>query len=136
MLRGQVAGAFGRGAIDVNEIGHIYGGRNAKPTKPILVYGPDSRVLTLIVGAGEAETAELEDLAYAAVEKQTKRLRDDHIGELRERAGLPPREQMPALRAEALRAHGQDKIRNPSKYHPRPKPSRHWIKDLPEIPVP
>ena len=135
MLRGWVAGAFGHGAIDVTEIGHIYGGRAAKPAKPILVYGPNSRVLTVVVGGGEAEAAELEELAEAAIEKQVKRNRDDHLAQIREDHGLPRREQVPALISQALRDHGRDKIRNPSKYPVKPKPDRSWIKKLPEIPV-
>ena len=131
-----MAGAFGRGGIDISEIGHIFGGRSAKPERPMLVYGPDSRVLTMVVGGGEAEAAELEELALAASEKMVERKKDDYMAQLREEAGRPPREKVTELVSEALRDHGRDQIANPSNYPKRTPPRRSWVKNLPEIPVP
>jgi hypothetical protein len=133
-LRGYVAGAFGQGAINVGEIGHIYGGRNARPTKPLLLYGPRGE-MTIVVGGGEAEAAELEDLAHAALEKQTRRASGDRVAELRERRGLPTREQGRVMMQEALREHGRRQIAHPSNFPKRQKPDRSWVKKLPEIPV-
>ena len=132
-LRSYVAGAFGNGAIPLSDIGHIYGGRNAKPTRPIMVFCPNSKVISFIVGGGTAEAAELEELAYAVTEKQARRPMTDRTAEWQERAGRPPREQMPALISEALRTHGRDQIKNPSKYPKRKPPDHDRYRQLPEL---
>ena len=132
-MRSYVAGAFGTGAIPISEIGHIYGGRAAMPVKPIMVYGPSGQVVTLVVGGGETEAAELEELAYENLEAQQVRPMNDRISEYRERMGLPPREKMPALISQALRDHGRDQIANPSKYPKKPKPDKDRYRHLPEL---
>ena len=132
-LRPYVSGAFGTGAIPISEIGHIYGGRDAKPTKPIMVFCPNTRVISFIVGGGEAEAAELEELAYNQTEKLAARPMSERTAEWRERMGRPRREDAPALISEALREYGRDRMKNPSKYPAHPKPDRSWVRNLPEI---
>ena len=134
-LRSYVAGGFGPGGIDISEIGHIYGGRDARPTKPLMLFSPTG-VMTFIVGNGDAEAAELEDLAYASAEATTRRAKQDRFGEYRERHGLPSKQESTALISEALREHGRDQLANPSNYGKRPPPDRSWVRRLPELGTP
>ena len=133
-LRSYVAGAFGSGAIPISEIGHIYGGRDSKPKRPLMIFCPNTKVISFIVGGGEAEAAELEELAYIQTEKLASRPMAERTAEYRERMGRPRREDAPALISEALRSYGRDRLANPSKYPKKPKPDRSWIRRLPHIP--
>ena len=110
-LRGYVSGAFGQGAINLNEIGHIFGGRAARPTKPLYVLGPDPRVITLVVGGGETEAAELEDLALAATEKNEREMKD-RSAVMRERVGARPKETVDAAVREHFAKIARDQIKN------------------------
>jgi len=104
-LRGQVSGAV-RGDADARDIAYAFG-RDAKPVQPILVYGPDDRVLTVVMGNGLTEAAELQDMALEVMERNRERQRSQggtvNFDELREEAGLVPREQYDAAFRDALR---------------------------------
>lgn len=104
-LRGQVSGAV-RNAAEAGEIAYAFG-RDAKPVQPILVYGPDERVVTVIMGNGLTEAAELQDIALEAMEVNRERQRRQggtvNFDELREEAGLVPRDQYDAAFRDALR---------------------------------
>lgn len=132
-LMRHLAGAFGRGALPVSEIAQAFGGRTAMPTKPILVYGPDNRSMTFIVGGGETEAGELQDMAEAVVEQQTQRQKNNYMAEQRERRGLLPREKVDSAIREGLAAQAEHQRRNPSEYHRPPPTDRSWVKALPEI---
>lgn len=103
-LRGQVSGAVGSDA-EAAEIAYAFG-RDAKPVAPILVYGPDERVLTVVMGNGLTEAAELQDIALEAMEVNRERLKRQgspvNFDQLREEAGLVPREQYDAAFRDAL----------------------------------
>lgn len=132
-LWGRVAGAFGRGALPVADLTAAFeGGRAATPEKPILVYGPNEQVMTIVCGMGMTETAEIEEMVLEAFERQ-KQEAGYKIAEMREKAGLPPSEKVEDLCRQAMEDRLLDERRNPSKYHARPAPDRSWIKRLPEI---
>lgn len=132
-LRPWVAGAFGAGAIPLSEIGHIYGGRAARPTKPIMVFCPNTKAISFVVGGGQAEAAELEELAYAQQEQMARRPMAERMAEWRERRGYPTQEAAQGQIAESLRERGRDQIRNPSKYPRRRKPDPNRYRRLPEL---
>lgn len=129
----KVSGAFGRGALPIAELTTAFdGGRTAKPTKPILVYGPNEQVVTIVCGMGVTEMAEVEEMVLEAFEQQKKN-QAYMADEKRERAGLPPREKVPDMFRQALEDRHLDQKRNPSKYHAPPPPDLGWVKALPEI---
>lgn len=98
-------------------------GRTAKPRRPILVYGPDERVKTVIMTDGETEMAELEDVAHAALEKQEAQVKKTgralDFDERRERGGLVPRNDASAAMRNAI----EDRIKK-HKANPRTDPPR------------
>lgn len=105
-MRGQVSGAA-HGAAQAADIAYAFG-RDAKPSGPILLYGPDDRVLTVIIGSGKTEASELQDIALEALERNAERERANrgsavNFDELRQRAGAVPREQYDAAFRDALR---------------------------------
>lgn len=112
----KVQGAA-RGHREVSDLAHRMGGRGAKPTKPILVYGADEQVLTVIMTDGETEAAELEDLAHATLERQDERIkkvgRAFNFDEAREKAGWIRRENWGAAAAEAIRERARRHQANP-----------------------
>lgn len=109
--------AVTRGRSDTSAIAHMFGGRAAKPKRPILMYGPDSRVTHVIWADGQTEAAELEEVACETLEKAEQRMRETgralNIDERRARAGLPPREKVDELIRDALRRRAQEHQRNP-----------------------
>ena len=106
-LQGQVHGVPERTA----DIAYSLGGRDQKPRKPIFLYGAHGEPIILI-GAGEAEAAELEDLAHEALAQPAM-----DFAAKRERYGYPPRDQFDSLFRNALRdrmkRHKQNPITDP-----------------------
>ena len=106
-LQGMVHGA----PMGAAELAYSLGGRDKKPRKPIFLYGPYGQPIMLI-GAGEADAAELEDLAQEAVAKA-----EMDFAAKRERYGYPAREQFDSLFRNALRdrvkKHQQNPITDP-----------------------
>jgi len=106
-LVGKVAGAF-QGEDAMGEIGHAFG-RAAKPRKPVLLWGPDNKTLMVIIGDGDAEAAELEDIAQQAYDKAETNMkkfgRAVDIDSMRERAGAPRREEVDPMIRQAFRDH-------------------------------
>lgn len=105
----RIAGRRGtvvRNAAEAREIGHLFGGRAARPAGPVVVVGADGRTPILIVTDGQVEASEMEDIAIAAAEKSAERVKATGSAmpfrEYRERHGLPQREEVPALFAQAL----------------------------------
>ena len=108
-LQGQVHGVPEK----PGDIAYSLGGRDKKPRKPIFLYGPYGEPIILI-GAGVADAAELEDLAYEA---QAKAALD--FAALRAQHGYPSREQFDSLYRNALqdrvKRHKQSHITDPPK---------------------
>lgn len=91
-LQGHLSAVL-RSDKEIDELAHALGGRDAKPRKPVMIWGPDDRTVMLIVGDGEAEAAEIEDLAHAQLAKAEAQVKKsgrafDFEG-ARDRAGLP-----------------------------------------------
>lgn len=103
-LRGEVSGAI-RGMKQAKDFAHAVG-RSEKPRKPLLVFGPDERTPILIIGDGVTEAAEMQDLALAAIDKQTEQVKKTGRGfdfdEAREKKGFVRREDFGTAMAEAF----------------------------------
>lgn len=93
-LKGEVAGVL-RGMEQVKEFAYAIG-REHKPRKPLMIYGPDNDVPIYVVGDGVTEASEMEDLALAALDKQATQIKKTgrafDFDEARERAGMVRRE--------------------------------------------
>lgn len=115
-LRGRTA-AVVRTKAEAEDLSHRMGGRDVKPTRPVLVDTGHSRVM--VVGAGEATAAELSELAVSAIEKQEATRRrtgmDLDFDALREKAGLMRREDVDAGMRNALRDAADAARKDPKK---------------------
>ena len=115
-MRGKLTGVL-RNKADIGEMAYAVGGRDVKPEKPLMILGPDERTVLLIVGAGVAEASELEDLAYAQLEKAEantkKHGRAFDFKEARERRGLPQATEFDQLYRDALRRRVKQHKQNP-----------------------
>ena len=56
----------------IRDLPEMAGGRAARPTAPVVIYGPDGRTPIIIPTFGTMEAAEVEDLALGAYEKAQK----------------------------------------------------------------
>lgn len=103
-LTGQVSGVL-RGMKQAQDFAHAIG-RDRKPTRPLMLYGPDNAMPILVIGDGVTEAAELEDLAIEAIGKQDESVKKYGRGmdfdEARQRAGMARREDFGVLMAEAF----------------------------------
>ena len=103
-MQGQLSGVV-RGHGQAQEIGHAFG-RSHKPRQPLMVYGPDNYMPILIIGDGETEAAELQDLAQDAIGRQEEMVRKTGRGfdfdSARERAGMVRREDFGRAASEAF----------------------------------
>src|SRR3990167_2372308 len=103
-LRGKLSGVV-KGASQTKEVGYALG-RNKNPRQPLMLVGPDERTVILIVGDGEAEAAELEDLAVMKMEQAEERARKGQRGfdfeAARDRRGVPGANQFDGLFRQAL----------------------------------
>lgn len=86
---------------DIAELPYRLGGMAAKPTQALAFRRPDGGV-TMLPGLGVTEAAELQDLAYAVQERQTRPSED-----WRDRLGLPARETL----QERIREHMAEKAK-------------------------
>lgn len=123
----KVQGAV-RGHGEVSELSHLLGGRTTRPTKPIILYGKDERVLTVIITDGDTEAAELEDLAHTTLDRQDRQIQSTgralNFDEAREKHGMVRREDFGVKAAEAIRrrvaahrrSHRTDPARQPQYY--------------------
>ena len=67
-MQGQLSAVL-RNKSDIGEMTYALGGRDAKPSKPLMIVGPDDHTVLMVVGDGVAETSELQELAYAGLER-------------------------------------------------------------------
>lgn len=126
-IGGHDAYGRGRGAVfqdrQVQEIGHVFGGRAARPFQPIILVAPDGKTPICLVTDGQTEASELEEIAAAAMERGAENLKKHgaHIrfDEWRERHHLPRREDVPDLYLQALRDYV---TRNRANWRSAPKP--------------
>ena len=113
-LRGQVHAVDGM--EEAQEIGRMFGSRNARPQKPILVWGPSGQSVILVAGMGVATAAEIEDVVIAKLSEAQERPGFD-FERRRERYGLPSAKDFDSLFRQALR----DKVA----YHKRHQRTDH-----------
>ncbi len=111
-LRGEVSGYL-RGRQEVSDWAHAIG-RAKAPRRPVVLYGPDDYMPIVVVG--EMESAEIEDRAHEAIDKQEESMKKNGRGmdfeDAREQRGLVRREDFGtalaegfARRARYLKAH-------------------------------
>lgn len=118
-LRGTVQAALPT-RKHIEEFPQALGGRDVKPHHPIVLWGPDGTQI-MIMGAGEASAAEIQDLAYEALEQAEEQCRKTgqsvNTDERRERDRLPRREDFDAMFRDALsrriRQHQENPITDP-----------------------
>ena len=103
-LAGQLSGVV-KGSKQAKEVGYAMGRAN-KPRQPLMLVGPDERTVILVVGNGEAEAAELEDLAVMKLEQAEEKARKGQRGfdfeAAREKHGLPSAKEFDGLFRQAL----------------------------------
>jgi hypothetical protein len=120
-LRGMVQAALPT-TQDIEDLPNALGGRDVKPHAPVLLWGPDGTQI-MIMGAGEASLAEIQDVAYNALDKANERYKlyghTIDIERRREQAGLPRREDVDGMIRDALRRRAQSHIDNPISDPPR-----------------
>lgn len=109
-----------RSKEDVDDIGQLFGGRASKPRQPIIIYGPNDQPLTLVVGAGVTETAELEDHVYEQIEAGP--VSSEYIAEYREQHGYGRIEDFETNVKEAISERVKKHLQNP-----RTDPAPNWL---------
>lgn len=114
-LRGQLSGAV-RDDVAAKEIGHAFG-RSTLIEKPFLVQ--TSLGSAVVMTEGVTEAAELEDLALEALDRQRERSKGDFGAEMREKRGMPRREEFDKLYRDALEERIERHRRNPVTDPPR-----------------
>ena len=101
---------------DPRDIGHVFGGRAARPVQPIVIEGADGETPTIIMATGDTDASELEDIAIAAKEKSRARMKATGMAlpfdEFRERTGRPRREDVPQMLAEAIERRIEEQRKN------------------------
>lgn len=107
---------------DIEDLPHALGGRDAKPTHPVLLWASDGMQI-MIMGAGEASASEIQDLAYSALDRAEKRIKETgrslNFEDRRERAKLPRREDVDAMIRDAMRRRVESHKSNPISDPPR-----------------
>lgn len=83
----------------IADLTHAQGGRDAKPQEPLVIYDGQSQVVTVVMTDGEVESAEMQDYAYAALEKNR---RGFNFAQARENAGMWQANQFDTIYREAL----------------------------------
>jgi hypothetical protein len=103
-MRGEVSGTL-RGMQQAIDFAHAVG-RDKKPTKPLMLYGPDEYMPILVIGDGVTEAAEMSDLAQEAIGRQQEAFKKYGRGmdfdDARERRGAIRREDFGPALAEAF----------------------------------
>lgn len=106
---------------DIEEMAYRLGGRERKPDS-VMLWGPDGTQI-IILGAGEADAAELTDLAHESLARAEdavkKRGTTMNFDEMRERERLPRREDVDGMIREALRDRVRRHKANPISDPPR-----------------
>ena len=108
---------------EAKDLAYALGGRAEKPMREVVLKGADGHTPVIIPGIGAAEAAEIEDIALAVYEDQEKRIREGRLAvdfdELRDRDGLPAREDFDPLFRQAIRdrveAHRANPVTDPSR---------------------
>lgn len=89
------------------DFAYQFGKRNFKPRDPVVLTRADGETPLMIVGAGETEVAEMEDIAVASWEDDQKRVKKGEklvtLDQRREDAGLPPKEKFDETFRQSLR---------------------------------
>ncbi len=115
-MRGKLTGVL-RNKGDIAEMAYAVGGRGVKPKKPLMILGPDERTVLLVVGDGVAEASELEELAYAQLEKAERNVKKHgrafDFAAARDRAKVPQASEFDSLYRDALRRRVAGHKRNP-----------------------
>ena len=103
-MKGRVSG-IAKGMRQAEDFAHAIG-RDAKPSRPLMVYGPDNGIPIMVIGDGVTEAAEMQDLAMEAIGRQEEQVRKNGRGfnfdEARERAGMVRKEDFDAAFRDAL----------------------------------
>lgn len=111
------------GRAEAKDLAYRLGGRAVKPTRELVLVGPDGRTPIVVPGLGVTEAAELEEVAIAAYEKREKLMRQGKplvdFDELRDREGLPPAKEFDPLFRQALRDRIEKHRRSPITDPPR-----------------
>lgn len=102
---------------EIEDLAYSLGGRGSRPQGPVVLVGADGQTPILLVGLGQAEASELQDLAHDAIERSEENLKKEgsamRFDTLRERAGYAPREKVGELIAEGLERRRMEAKRNP-----------------------
>lgn len=105
-MRGSVSGAV-EGSREANDLARRLGGGHVRPKAPILIWGADNRTPILLMGDGETEASELQDLALEALERQQESVnatgRGADYDAFRERQGLMEKAKVDEAVREAIR---------------------------------
>jgi hypothetical protein len=108
-MRGDVCGTL-RSMQQARDFAHAVG-RDKKPVKPLMLFGPDEYVPILVIGDGVTEAAEMADLAEEAIGRQQENVkkwgRGFNFDEARERRGMIRREDFGPALAEAFARRAQ-----------------------------
>ena len=106
----------------LGDLSQVYGGRAAKPKREVMLVGPDGQTPILIAGLGEAEVAEIEEIALAAAEKAEARMKQQgspiDFERIRAEKGLPSADEFDARLREAAEDRVQRERRNPTSFTP------------------
>ena len=97
---------------DIDDMTHRLGGRSAKPQGAISI-SHGNKDVTIIPALGVTEAAELQEMAYAVLEKRKQRNQREWLAGWRERNGLVPREQFGQALGNALQERVEQHKRNP-----------------------
>lgn len=111
-MQGQVSGAI-RDPRQVSEIKHVFGA-DTKPEAPLMLYGPRGEAI-MLVGGGDTEASELQDIAAEALERANERAQNPtaYFDKMRERAGMARREDVPKMMRDAIEERIERHRRNP-----------------------
>lgn len=94
------------GRQEAFDLAYRLGGRDARPTAPVLIWGPDNRTPIMIIGDGVTEAAELEDIALEAIDNQAESVKNNGRGmdydQFREDHGMMRRDEVPAAIKNAI----------------------------------
>lgn len=127
---GTVTAAGARGMREAMNLVDMLGGDpRFKPQAPILLVGPDGRTPILLVGAGETEAAELQDMAMEAIGHQDEMVavggRGMDYDGLREKHGAVRRDEAGQAISDAIQAridhHQQNPVSDPFRQPRRPQ---------------
>ena len=127
-LKGEVSGVI-RGMKQAMDFAHMVG-RDKKPTKPLMLYGPDNYMPICVIGDGVTEAAEMQDLAVDAIGRQEEKVkkwgRGFDFDDARERAGMVRYEDFGTAMAEAFERKVKEMKANQVTRPQKRRPKRYW----------